>query len=86
MIFQYLGVNFAQCRLHCLRLGENINAVLIVLHHMDNFIQMSAGNLESMEWITVHLGYFNPPGGDCQSVIIIIYVRIVLGCGNQVLV
>jgi len=57
--------------LDCLRLGEYINAVIVILHHLDHLIQMTPGNLQSVQHPVsrIHLPHFNPPTGDLSRVV-----------------
>ena len=44
MFFQDHHIYLPQLRLHRLGLGEYVNAVLSLLHHGDDFVQVTFGN------------------------------------------
>jgi len=45
VFLQNFRIHFRQLSLHRLGLGQNVNTVIVVLHHSDHLIQMSSGNL-----------------------------------------
>lgn len=72
VFFQDHHIYLPQLRLHRLGLGEDVNTVLALLHHGDNFVQVAFGNFQSMQWSCpavspIHVPHFNPPPGDLSS-------------------
>lgn len=49
VIFQNNLVDLPERRLHGQRLMDDVDAVRAGIHHVDNFIQVSARNFETME-------------------------------------
>ena len=66
MLFQNYGVDFPQSRLDGLGLGQDIDAILIVLDHADNLVQMSLGNFQPVNSIPMHRIILIPHGGSVK--------------------